>query len=117
MVGRTLLKLIAYYSKLKEAVSVELKRPWRESNPICYYVNLYGSHRIMFITKQTTLIYSDFKQVYYSLKLLPLHVGYMFRPVRKSSLGISVKKFVLMHVNTRIEIFCTDVHEDAKVTI
>jgi hypothetical protein len=22
-----------------------------------------------------------------------------------------------MHVNTRIEIFCTDVHEDAKVTI
>jgi hypothetical protein len=80
---------------LKEAVSVELKRPWPEYNPICYNVNLYGSHRIMFITKQTTLIHSDLTQAYYSLKLLPLHVGYMFQPVRKSSLGISVQKLLV----------------------
>jgi hypothetical protein len=79
----------------KEAVSIELKRPWRESNPICYDVSLYGSHRIMFITKHNTLIQSDFTRVYYSSKLLTLHVGYMFRPVRISSLGISVQKLLV----------------------
>jgi len=62
---------------------------------ICYDVILYGSHRIVFITKQTTLIQSDFTQVYYSLKLLSLHVGYMFQPVLISSLGISIQKLLV----------------------
>jgi len=49
----------------------------------------------MFITKQTKLIQSDFTQVCCSLKLLPLYVGNMFRPVLKSSWGMSIQKLLV----------------------
>ena len=60
---------------------------WTES-VLC----LYGSHPVVFITKQVALFRSYTTEVYFSSLWLPLHLLYMFRRVLRPSLGMSVQK-------------------------
>jgi len=63
----------------------------RNQNLAC--IHLYGSHSILFIATQTTLIQLNTTQVYL-FSTCALHVCYMFQPVHRTSSGMSIQQIL-----------------------